>query len=81
MTLYQFNVLDQLEQWEAFLKDAVLVGNRIEAGFKIELYQIFDFYIELFYHIENDVLHRLRTFSNIELLDSYLSQFTLDELK
>ena len=81
MTLYKFNSLDDLEQWETMLTNGAMVGSRINDGYRIELYQIFSFYIELYYHIENDVLHRLRSFCNTELLDSYLKQFTLKELE
>ena len=81
MTLYQFNSLDDLEQWETMLNHGVIIGSRIDESYRIELYQIFSFYIELYYHIENDVLHRLRSFSNTECLDAYLSQFTLKELE
>ena len=80
MTLYQFNDLDELQQWETLVTHCVMVGSRIDEGYRIELYQIFEFYVELYY-TENDVLHRLRSFSNIELLDSYLNQFTLKELE
>lgn len=81
MTLYQFNDLDELEQFEAVLYYGVLIGERIEAEHKISLYQLFSFYVELFHHIEYDVLRKVRSFSSTEQLDAYISMFDLKEIK
>ncbi|MBC7510085.1 MAG: hypothetical protein H7320_15265 [Ferruginibacter sp.] len=81
MTLYQYNDLDELEQHETLWEHGVMIGERVEGEYKLILYQIFTFYIELYYHIENNVLHRLRTFSNTELLKDYINQFSLKELE
>jgi hypothetical protein len=47
---------------------------------RVALYQIFSFYVELFYHIEYNVLSKLIAFSDTEMLDVYLQQYSLDEL-
>lgn len=43
MTLYQFNDLDELEQWQTMDSHALVVGSWIDDAYKIELYQIFNF--------------------------------------
>ncbi len=58
-------------------KTEIHVGQRIEGEYKITLYQIFAFYVELYYHMEYNVLKRLRSFSSVECLDAYLNQFDL----
>ena len=80
MTLYQYNDLDEMEQHEAIWEHGVHIGERIEGEYKIILYQIFSFYVELFYHMEFNVLRRLRSFSNTECLDAYIRKFDLKDI-
>lgn len=80
MTLYEFNSLDETEQHEAVWNHGVMVGDRIEGEHKIILYQLFSFYVELFYHVEHNVIRKLRSFSDTLLLDGYINQFSLGSL-
>ncbi len=80
MTLFQFNALDETEQYEAIWNHGVMVGDRIEGEHKIILYQIFSFYVELYYHVEFNVLRRLRSFSSTKPLEQYLNQINIDSL-
>ncbi len=73
MTLYQYNALDECEQHEAIWDNGVHIGERIEGEYKIILYQLFSFYVELRYHMEQNVLKGLRSFNNTELLMPYIS--------
>ena len=77
MTLYGFNKLDELENHEAIWDSGVHIGEKIDGEYKVILYQVFSFYVELFYHIEYNVLRKLKTFSNTTLLDDYLSNDTI----
>jgi hypothetical protein len=61
-----------MEQHEAIWEHGVMIGDRIEGEHRIILYQIFSFYVELFYHMEYNVLRRLRSFSSTECLDAYI---------
>ena len=69
-----------MEQHEAIWEHGVHIGERIEGEYKIILYQIFSFYVELFYHMEFNVLRRLRSFSNTECLDAYIRKFDLKDI-
>ena len=80
MTLYEFNALDEAEQHEVLWDHGVMVGDRIVGVHKVILYQIFSFYVELFYHTEYNALQRLRSFSSTECLDAYIQLFNLDSL-
>jgi hypothetical protein len=63
MTIYQFAMLDQIEQIEA-IWDAVEVGEYQDEVYLYKCYQIDDFYVETKKHKEHDVLHGIRTFKN-----------------
>ncbi len=58
----------------------VHIGERVEGEHKIILYQMFSFYVELYYHMEFNVLRRLKSFSSVELLDAYINQFDLNDI-
>ena len=82
MTLYQFNTLHQAEQHEALWKHGTLLGDKIKDGYKIVLYSIFYFYVEIYFHIKDDTLKRLISFlPTNNRLDAYLKQFDLTDLK
>jgi hypothetical protein len=51
MTLYQFNMLDEMEQAEA-VWSVTHIGERQDEDHSILLYQIDSFYVEVFYHRE-----------------------------
>jgi hypothetical protein len=52
MTLYQYNDLSEQQRYEALWKDGAMVDQKIEDGYKVILYQLFSFYVELYYHQE-----------------------------
>ena len=66
----EFDALRQSEQVEVVYKDGVYIGNRQEPGFIIILYQIHDFYVEMFF-FECELLD-VKSFRSIDLLDPYL---------
>lgn len=67
--MYQFKMLDEMEQIEAFW-DAVLVGSySSQDGFTYECRQIDDFYVE--YKKRDGHYVEMKTFRNPELLNLY----------
>ena len=81
MTLYEYNQLDELEQHETLWDNGVMIGGRKDDEHNVVLYQVFSFYVELYYHREYNVIRRLRSFSDTECLDAYIKDFTLPEIK
>lgn len=77
MTIKQFRELDEMEQHEAMWDNGVMVGDRLEGEHRIILYQISYFYLELYYHIELNVLRKLVSFDKLDVLDIYLNQFSI----
>lgn len=79
MTIKKFRNLDEMEQHEAMWNHGVMVGDRLDGEYRIILYQIFDFYLELFYHVELNVLKKLVSFDNLDGLDIYLNRITITD--
>jgi hypothetical protein len=71
MTLYQFQLSDEMEQIEAFW-GGILVGERKEEEFTIECRQIDDFYVE--YKKQGKHYVDMRYFRNPDLLKPYFDQ-------
>ena len=80
ITLYEFNSLNDNEKYEAIMEYATYVADRIEDQYKILLYQFENFYVELFYNSQDNVIVRFRSFTTQELLRPYLNQIELKEL-
>ena len=78
MTLYQFNMMDEMEQMEA-IWTGVKIAERQEDRYHIELIQIDSFYVEM-YFIEDRNLVRTRSFSSPEQLLPYMGQIDINEL-
>jgi hypothetical protein len=79
MTIYQFNSLSEMEQIEIIWK-VPAIAERFENGYKIFLFQVDAFYVELYHHVERDATERLRTFSSTDKLMPYLTDINIDEL-
>jgi hypothetical protein len=80
MTLYQYKALQEKEQAEVLWECGVHLGERSYEDHKILLYQIEDFYVEVFYHQEQNRLVRLRSFRNVDQLRPYLERMDITQL-
>ena len=78
MTLDHFHTLDEGEQMEA-VWNGVELGERFEGEYKISLIQIDSFYVELFHHVEHNVLKRIHSFSDTDHLQPYVNTITLSK--
>jgi hypothetical protein len=79
MTLYDFIALDEMEQQEAIWK-GTHIGDRQDEEHNILLYQFDNFYVEVFYHREYNVVRRYRPFTTTKLLEPYLGQIDISGL-
>jgi hypothetical protein len=59
-----------MEQSEA-IWDAKLAGSREDAVYRILLYRIDNFYVEVFYHKEHNVIKKFHPFNNKQELQPY----------
>lgn len=78
MTLYEFLILDEIKQIEAFWS-GVPIGSRGEGAFVIECRQIDDFYVE--YKILGGHYIDMCGFKNPDLLQPYLNRIDISGLR
>lgn len=70
MTIYQFTMLDEMEQQEAIWEGKPM-GTREDNEHKILLYKIDSFYVEVYYHKEYNVIRKFHPFDDSRLLAPY----------
>ena len=80
MTMYQFNCLDDVRQIELLWSAGVLIGARQEGFYKVLLYQIDGFYVEVFYQYFQGKMVKIKTFSQTDQLDPYLKLINISSL-
>lgn len=71
ITLYDFLRMNETEQYAAVWKGTFL-GDRKEDGLWIQCYSLGSFYVEVYYDSSANEIKRLRPFSKLEQLASYL---------
>jgi hypothetical protein len=76
MTLEQFNLSDDNEQTLA-LCNGVCVAGRDEGEYKVLLYQLKRFYVEVFYHPGKKLITQYRGFEELDFADKYLQKINL----
>ena len=80
MTLYHYSELNEVEQHEVLWDRGVMVGDRSDGEHNILLYQMFSFYVELYYNPGSIILKKLRGFSNVRNLDVYLRHIDISAI-
>lgn len=80
MTLYQFIALKENEQAEILWSKGVFSGDRQDDEHNILLYQLHGFYVEVFFHRNQNEIKQLRPFSSTEQLLPYLVQIEIGTL-
>lgn len=77
MTLYQFSLLDEIEQAEMLWEKGVFLMTIDDLEHNYILYQLEAFYIEVKYHKQLNVIQSLKTFKTTDLLTPYLHQIDI----
>ena len=80
MRLFDFNLLSEAGKYNELSKHGVMIGELMEGEYKIFLYQMHSFYVELYYHRVYRKLKRLTAFSSTENLEDYINQVDLRDL-
>jgi len=81
MKLTDFNLLDEIKQAEALLNYGVLVAERMYKNFTIFLYQVNQFYVEVYYHNTFSIIQGFRGFENTNALEPYLEEIDITSLQ
>ncbi len=80
MTPYNLGHLDELEQADVIWEQGVLIGERKDAFYNILLFQVDAFYAEIYYHSHFNVIIKIKSFSDTNLLEPYLPHIQLEDL-
>ena len=67
MTLYQFNLLDEMEQAEA-VWSGVQINQRDDGTHTILLYKVYDFFVEIYYHKQYNVIRKFEALMENQLM-------------
>lgn len=78
MGLYEFNQLDLDAKATTLWEHGQFLMLRIEGEFAINLYSLYDFYVEVWYQKNENRIERFRTFQSINALWPYLDQIDLN---
>lgn len=72
MTLYDFNALDEKSKSEAVFSTGTFVDDREEPPFKIQLYRLDHFYVEVYYDPLQNRVNQYRAFRALGQLAPYI---------
>jgi hypothetical protein len=72
MTSAEFSLLPETKQTEILLEKGVFVAERMYKNFTIFLYQVDQFYVELYHNLRYNVIQGMRSFEDQEALEPFL---------
>ena len=79
MDFNKFISLNQKQQLDVLIKKGVFLYQSDSLESTEILYQLEGFYVEVFYHREENVIKRFRTFSIIAQLEPYLGKIDISK--
>ncbi len=74
MTIFNFNQLSPSEQLASINADGVFLAYRLKTIYLVRLYQINHFFVETYYHIEDETMDSMHGFTDTERLSPYLKK-------
>lgn len=80
MNLDQFNLLQTERQLRTAWTQGVHLANRNTLFFSVALYQIDNFYVEVFYSRTEKKVVNCRSFTATDLLAPYLEQMCIEDI-
>ncbi len=81
MTAQEFNTIN-FEQKSALLtENSIFIDERFIYGkYKILMYSLFNFYVEVYYHIEHNEIETVKALVDLKDWESYMSSIQLELL-
>lgn len=79
--LQDFLLLSESEKLELLYRDGAHVGKRKVDGNTVILFQLYGFYVEIHYKEYRQVVDKMETSDSTEILQPYLSQIHVRDLK
>ena len=80
MTLDEFTILNETRQAETLLERGIYLADRLYKNFSIFLYQLDDFYVEVYHNLRFDVMQGIRCFGDDDALQPYLESIDISKL-
>ena len=80
MNIYKFNRLDAVNKVDALIYYSVLIDKRTDAKYRVLLYQLDAFYVEVYYDIEYNKISKIKSFTSTALLKPYLAKIDISSL-
>ena len=80
MTLDEFTSLDETLQAEAQIDRGVFLAERMYKNFSIFLYQLDDFYVEIYHNLKYNVMQGMRSFREEEDLEPFLENIDISSI-
>jgi hypothetical protein len=77
MTLDEFSLLTETRQAETLLKRGIYLTDRLYKNFSIILYQLDNFYVEVYHNLRFDIMQGMRCFEDDETLQPYLDSIDI----
>jgi hypothetical protein len=77
MTLDQFTHLPETKQAQTLLERGIFLADRLYKNFSIILYQLDNFYVEVYHNLRFDVMQGMRCFEDEEALQPYLESIDI----
>jgi hypothetical protein len=80
MDITDFNFMDGIAKTEVLASEGVFLAERNDGCFRISLYQVKDFYVEIYYHKTRFFYICIRTFKESSELYPYLQDIDISEV-
>ena len=77
MNFTEFRLLDEMKQAETLIEHGVFLTERLYKNFSIFLYQVNDFYVEVYHNLRFNVMQGMRSFEDDEALEPYLENIDI----
>ena len=80
MDIREFNFMDGMAKTEVLASTGVFLAERADGCFRISLYQINEFYVEIYYHSTRHIYICIRSFSEVSELFPYIQEIDISEI-
>ena len=80
MTIYNFNRMDAVNKVDALIHYSELIDKRTDEQYRVLLYQIEGFYVEVYYDIAYNKIRKIKSFTSTGLLKPYLQKIDISTL-
>ena len=80
MSYYQFDLLDDRMKGQFIWKHGICVAERFYKCFKVYLFQIHNYYVEVYFNMDFQAIQYVRSFEEQDELQPYLENIDISAL-